>query len=112
MSKWINKFLKKEPINETDRADKPISEGHLSVLSVPPKGTLDQDYFYTYEERVAIAEYDGHQTLLQVQRIAYLDAFLSILFDSTELDSQREWLIQKVQSSLNKLETHHFPTHH
>ncbi len=60
---------------------------------------------YAFEERVAIAEYDGQQTPLQAERIAYLDAFLSILFDGTELDSQRKWLIQRVQTALNILET-------
>jgi hypothetical protein len=32
-----------------------------------------------FEERLAIAEYDGHQNDLQAQCIAYRDAFMAVL---------------------------------
>ena len=66
----------------------------------------------SFEERLAIAEYDGQQTPLQVERIAYLDAFLTLLFDLTALNPQRDWLAQKVQAAVTTLETQHFPIHH
>lgn len=34
MSKWIEKILANKPQNGTDKADKPLDGGHLSVLSV------------------------------------------------------------------------------
>ncbi|MBS0271179.1 MAG: hypothetical protein JSR85_00855 [Proteobacteria bacterium] len=82
----------------------------MSVLSVPHVRTLDQDYYYPYAERIAIAEHDGNQTSLQAARIAYLDTFLSILFDISEFDPQRNWLAQKIQTALATLEAQNFPT--
>ena len=43
-------------------------------LSLHPSSVLED-----YEERLAIAEYDGHQTPLQAERIAYQDAFINVL---------------------------------
>jgi len=60
---------------------------------------------YELEERLAIAEYDGQQTPLQAQRIAYLDAFISILLDLAEDDLQKDWLAQKIKTALTVLET-------
>jgi hypothetical protein len=59
----------------------------LSDQTVPLRGTNsgadDATQYdalsYEFEERLAIAEYDGQQTPLQAQRIAYLDAFISVL---------------------------------
>lgn len=52
----------------------------MSVLSVPFPGTFDEEsLLYDFEERLAIAEYDGHQTPLQAERIAYQDAFIAVL---------------------------------
>lgn len=56
------------------------------------------------EERIAIAEYDGNQTPLRAERIAYLDAFISILCTLTEDDSHQDWLAEKIQSALRTLE--------
>lgn len=47
-----------------------ILGANLSTLS-----SLSEEY----EERLAIAEYDGHQTHMQAQRVAYLDAFIAVL---------------------------------
>ncbi len=41
---------------------------------------------YDYEERLAIAEIDGNQNPIEAQRIAYLDAFISLLSDLAEKD--------------------------
>lgn len=62
-------------------------------------------FLYDFEERLAIAEHDGEASPMQAHCIAYLDAFLSILFDISELDPQKDWLNQKVQTALNNLET-------
>lgn len=52
----------------------------MSVLSVPSGDLFDKEsLLYDFEERLAIAEYDGHQTPLQAERIAYQDAFTSVL---------------------------------
>ena len=64
---------------------------------------------YEFEERAAIAEYDGQQTQLQAKRIAYLDAFVSILSTLVEDDLQKDWLAQKIQTALATLEAQNFP---
>jgi len=55
---------------------------HLPKSFLFHQSSLSDDY----EERIAIAEYDGHQTSIQAQRIAYQDAFITTLnaypFDS------------------------------
>jgi len=48
---------------------------HLSSLSALHLSSVMEDY----EERLAIAEYDGQQPPLQAERIAYLDALISVL---------------------------------
>jgi len=120
--------------NNTDRFN---SETNMSVLSVHSEGALDNnlrnvskintdntDRFNSktnmlgaslqdsFEERLAIAEYDGHQTPLQSERMAYLEAFLTLLFDLTASDPHREWLVQKVQAARATLEKYYFPIHH
>jgi hypothetical protein len=73
-------------------------------------GAETDNFLYEFNERVAIAEYDGEASPVQANSIAYLDAFLSILFDISELDPQKDWLAQRVQTALNKLETQKFHT--
>ena len=58
-------------------------------------GTKDEvnDLLYEFNERLAIAEHDGGQTPLEAHRMAYLDTFLSILFDLSATDPQKTgWL--------------------
>ncbi len=53
-----------------------------------------------YEERLAIAEYDGHQTQVQAQRAAYLDAFIAVLnaLPYEEISGEK-WLKQRVKAA-------------
>lgn len=154
MSHWINQFLENEMVNGTDKTDKPINEGPLSVLSVHLPGLLDEnlekaennpetgtdhtDRFklranmspheggllsalsvplkgpfpetscYTldatslhdeYEERLAIAEYDGLQNSCQAERIAYLDAFMAVLAILPYEDMQGDWLDHRIKAT-------------
>jgi hypothetical protein len=65
---------------------------------------------YEFEEQAAIAEYDGQQTPQQAQRIAYLDAFISLLYALVKDDPHKDWLAQKIQIALASLEEQNFPT--
>jgi hypothetical protein len=68
------------------------------------------DLLYEFNERVAIAEYDGGQTDIQAQRMAYLDAFISVLSTLPATDLQRDWLNQRIQTTLAWIEGQKFPT--
>lgn len=110
MSKWINRFLKKEFQNGTDRTDKPNGGGHLSVLSVSPKGAFGKPSFLDdFEERLAIAEYDGHRSSTQAQHIAYQDAFIAVLntlpYESMERGCEESWLDQRIKAAKERLST-------
>jgi len=90
-----------------------LTRGHQSGLSVPPQGLfpLDRDsLLYDFEERLAIAEYDGDQTALHAHHIAYLDAFISVLTSLPATDLQRDWLDQRIQTSLAWIEAQGFQT--
>lgn len=53
-----------------------------------------------YEERLAIAEYDGHQTSVQAQRIAYQDAFITVLNALPFKDTEREdWFEERIKAA-------------
>jgi len=58
---------------------------------------------YEFEERLAIAEYDGQQTPLQAQRIAYLDAFMAVLstlpYEEAESYYDEDWLMRRVKAT-------------
>ena len=53
-----------------------------------------------YEERLAIAEYDGHQNPTQAQRIAYQDAFIAVLntlpYEETH---EGDWVDQRIKAA-------------
>ena len=53
-----------------------------------------------YEERIAIAEYDGQQDTIQAQRIAYQDAFISVLnalpYDDKE---EKAWFEERIKAA-------------
>jgi hypothetical protein len=97
-----------EKETRTDSTNRFKTNADVSVLSAPPQGTLGQDYFYSYEERIAIAEIDGNQNPIQAHRIAYLDAFISILSTLAEDDPHQDWLAQKIQTALATLEMQNF----
>jgi phosphoserine phosphatase len=58
---------------------------------------------YEFEERAAIAEYDGQQTPQQAQRIAYLDAFMAVLstlpYEEVEGYYDEDWLTRRVKAA-------------
>ena len=89
----------------------PNEEGLLSVLSVPIQGHLDQNLknmvlpftdntdrfnFAAYEERLTISEYDGLQSRTQAERIAYLDAFVSVLLTLPHDEGGENWLSHRI----------------
>lgn len=77
----------------------------MKPISLHPFSVLED-----YEERLAIAEYDGQQTLTQAHRMAYLDAFISLLSDLAEDDPHQDWLAEKIQTVLATLEDQNFLT--
>ncbi len=132
MSKWFNNFLQKHIDNSGNDSvfklsgppkeflcenlknippiltDKPPSEKFLSVLS--GGATLSEEKFeradlvHAFEERVAIAEYDGQQNTLQAQRIAYQDAFVVALITTPyeaahPTNHQGSWFPQRIKES-------------
>ncbi len=80
------------------------SLGDIFERIVSPYGKHD------FEERIAIAEVDGNQNPIQAHRIAYLDAFISLLSALAEDDPYQDWLAQKIQTALATLEAQSFPT--
>lgn len=52
-----------------------------------------------YEERLAIAEYDGLQNSTQAERIAYLDAFMAVLATLPYEDIEGDWLAHRVNTA-------------
>lgn len=92
-------------INSSTGGDKSARfkfESNMSPLSLRPRGlfTLDRDsLLYGFEERIAIAEYDGLQTSTQVERIAYLDAFMAVLATLPYEDVEGDWLGQRIKAA-------------
>lgn len=76
---------------------KPVADDACYRISpsLPPLSSLSEDY----EERLAIAEYDGHQTSAQAERIAYLDAFVSVLVTLPYDDSKGDWLSHRITTA-------------
>ena len=74
-----------------------------------PLKSPSQSHFYSssltedYRERLAIAEYDGKQNTLEAERIAYLDAFVSVLMafplEDPTLSTGEDWLDHKITSA-------------
>jgi hypothetical protein len=94
--------ISKMSTDNTDITDRFIPKANMSVLS--GSSLLD-----SFEERLAIAEYDGRQTHLQAQRIAYLDAFMAVLsalhFEEEEGHYDEDWLTRRVKATQYWLET-------
>ena len=110
--------LLKENLGNTSEIGPDISDRfdpsvNMSGLSGRSPSTFNEDSLcYDFEERLAIAEQNGYQTPIQAQRIAYLDAFISILSNLAEADPQKDWLAQKIQTAITALEAQSFPTMH
>jgi hypothetical protein len=62
-----------------------------------------------YEERLAIAEHDGHQPPHQAERIAYQDAFISVLVtlpqEAYDSSSGEDWLEARIAAAKDWLQT-------
>lgn len=79
------------------------------MLSVPSYGLLGGKIslfsdgsppLHTFEERITIAQYDGHQNTIQGQRIAYQDAFIAVLATlSYEENNEKDWLEQRIEAA-------------
>jgi hypothetical protein len=115
------KALANKVLEQNKQGNKPGTEASNSVprpdQSVPLCGAYAEvvckaeiEILDNFEERFAIAEYDGQQNPVQAHRIAYLDAFISILSTLAEDNSHQDWLTQKLQAALAILERQNFPT--
>ncbi len=102
---------KTENMSAPDISDKPDRLDpnlNMSGLSGRPQDVLERTSApydeQDYEERLAIAEHDGGQTPLHAHRIAYLDAFISVLTALPAKDSQKDWLDKRIHISLAWIE--------
>lgn len=116
------KALANKVLEQNKERNKPGTEASNSVPPLPQSlsacGTntevgckVEADSFlYDFEERLAIAEYDGEASPVQAHCIAYLDAFISLLthFAEDEPDYQ-DWLKMKIHVALERLEGQSFP---
>ena len=111
MSKWLTRFLQKEGGNGTDNTDRSEKRGDMSVLSVPSQSLSAKIAPYSFddfEERIAIAEYDGRQNTVQAQRIAYQDAIVTILNanpPNDELKPDQDWFMERIKAAKDFLTT-------
>lgn len=80
------------PIPQSSPACRTSAEGGCETLK---RETIFDDF----EERLAIAEYDGHQTSTQAERIAYLDAFVSVLVTLPYDEADGDWLCHRVKAT-------------
>jgi hypothetical protein len=87
---------------QPDKPDRFNSNTNMSVMS-----GLSGPLHESFEERLAIAEYDGQQTPLQAQRIAYLDAFMAVLatlpYEEKEGHYDEDWLTRRIKVAKNWL---------
>ena len=96
----------------TDKTDRFDMDANMSVLSGPSYDSSKKISFYpfegdslihNFEERIAIAEYDGSQTSLQAQCIAYQDAFIATLnalrYEDTGGGYKGDWFDQRIKAA-------------
>jgi hypothetical protein len=84
-----------------DKPDRFTMETNMSVLSGSPEGLLDKSSLLDdFEERLAIAEYDGQQNSTQAQRIAYQDSFIAVLNTLPyEENYRKDWLKERIKAA-------------
>ena len=90
--------------NPGTTASKPVPPMSQSSIACGTNAEVDckletDNVLYDFEERLAIAEYDGHQTTTQAERIAYLDAFLAVLATLPYEDTEGDWLGQRIKAA-------------
>lgn len=103
----LDQNIKNIGLPPTDSTDRFNLTANMSVLSVPSDGRIDPTSFTfydtelldEYEERLAIAEYDGLQPSAQAERIAYLDAFRVVLATLPYEDTEGDWLSHKIKAA-------------
>lgn len=96
--------LEKQKRNKRERdfescVSSPVSPGPPKMLSQKKSLLQLSSLPDEYEERLAIAEYDGHQTPTQAERIAYLDAFMAVLVTLPYEDTEGDWLGHRVNTA-------------
>ncbi|MBP9691907.1 MAG: hypothetical protein KBD90_01075 [Alphaproteobacteria bacterium] len=103
-SPWglLREKVENNPSKGGDKSARFNSKTNVSVLSVAPQGLLDNSSLLDdFEERLAIAEYDGQQSPLQAQRIAYQDAFIVVLntlpYEEEEGYYDEDWLTRRIK---------------
>lgn len=105
---------KLESMSEPDISDGLGPNLNMSVLSGRPLGLLDENFSpydeYDFDERLSIAEHEGGQTPAQAQKIAYLDAFISVLKALPATASQKDWLDMRIQTALAWMEAQEYRT--
>ena len=100
------KKVENNPRKGGDKSDRFRFEANMSPLSLRTQGLfpLNRDsLLYEFEERIAIAEYDGCQNEVQAECIAYQDAFISVL-NAVPYDQERDldirrWLDQRITAA-------------
>jgi hypothetical protein len=88
----------------SDKPDRFDPKMNMSGLSVPPEGSFSKSSLLDdFEERIAIAEYDGHQNSTRAQRIAYQDAFVEVLstlpYEEVQGYYDEDWLTRRVKAA-------------
>ncbi len=113
--KW-DENLENMPGGEPDKPDRLGPNLNLSGLSGPSQGDLNKTSVFPYEgcsllddfeERLAIAEYDGQQSSTQAQRIAYQDALIALLntlrYEEEGGYYDEDWLTRRIKAAQNWL---------
>lgn len=113
--KW-DENLENMPGGRPDKPDRLDPSLNLSGLSGPSQGDLNKTSVFPYEgsfllddfeERLAIAEYDGHQNPTQAQRIAYQDAFVAVLstlpYEEENGYYDEDWMMRRIKAAQNWL---------
>jgi hypothetical protein len=115
--KW-DENLENMPGGGPDKPDRLGPNLNLSGLSGPSQGDLNKTSVFPYEgssllddfeERLAIAEYDGNQSPAQAQRIAYQDALIAVLntlsYEEAEGYYDEDWLTRRIKAAQSWLLT-------
>jgi hypothetical protein len=101
------KALANNVLERNKQGNKPGTAASKSVPPMPQSSTacgtnaevgckVETNILDDFEERLAIAEYDGHQSPFQAQRIAYQDAFVAVLATLPHEDATGDWLGQRM----------------